>query len=176
MASLDERPVRRLAERLPDQLLDRLGTERPRLKHGRQRLISKLQQLLSRHVLARTARQREAQRKLGDPGSQVGAKTQRRRVRPVGVVDHEDLRASLRGIGAQPVKAVENGERATARVDPTRRLAARYGVRRRLELEHGPRQLRRTREQVLALGRRGSCEQRLQQLAHYPVRKLALQL
>ena len=126
-----------------DQRFGRDGAERPRpqrrLGHRREQLG---EQLAFARWLAGSHRAQHAERLLVEPAGELGQPPQRRRVRPVHIVDHEQRRPALRERVGQPHEPVH---RSMHRVGGGRRL-------RSLRVERAERELRRACREFAPVG------------------------
>ena len=160
-ARRDELVVRRGAHPVADERADRRFAQRLRAQHAALRV--------GQHGVDQVAGRRGShgqhhqRRRPSEAGSEVGEEPQRRRVRPLGIVDREQQRATPCEVRRQPVQAVEDAEE---RVRAGRERRARE--RRR--------EGRRPREQLGSLRLARPRQRRLEQLADDPEREVVLEL
>ena len=163
--------LRRAPEAVLDQAPDRAGRERRRAQDARERIGEQEREQRRGGALGLRARGHdERERQLLQARQQEGQEAQRRRVGPVRVVDGEHERAVAGEVRAQPVEAVQDGER---RVGGGGLAAVRARAR---QAEQPPGHAGRPLQQVVAgaggdLGQRG-----LEQLAHDAEGEVALEL
>ena len=154
-----------------DEAPDRAGRERRRAQHARERIGEQEREQRRGGALGLRARgHHERERQLLQPRQQEGQEAQGGRVGPVRVVDGEHERAVAAEVRAQPVEAVQHGER---RVGGRHLLPVRARAR---QPQQPPGHAGRPLEQVVAGAGRDLGQGRLEQLAHDAEGEVALEL
>ena len=164
--------VGRAPQALLDEAPDRAGRERRRAQHARERIGEQQGEQRRGGALGlRARRHHERERQLLQARQQEGQEAQGGRVGPVRVVDGEHERAVAGEVRAQPVEAVQHGERRVGggAISPPVRARAR-------QAEQPPGHAGRPLEQVVAGAGRDLGQGRLEQLAHDAEGEVALEL
>jgi hypothetical protein len=127
-----------------------------------------LQQPLLGARLGRAQAAEHEHREAVQPAHQIGEPAERRWIRPVQVVDRQQQRPAGGEVRRQPEEAVQRGEPAVG--VPGARVRERAGA------EEWRDERRGAAQQLVALGRRGVHDRRLEELAGDPVGELPLEL